>query len=77
MTDDLGKRVWEHKQKLLGGFTAKYGVDKLVWYELHESRASAFTRERRMKKWNRAWKIRVIEEMNPEWNDLATSWVGR
>jgi putative endonuclease len=69
-TDDLAKRVWEHKEKLRPGFTAKYGVDQLVWYEVHETRDSAFTRERRMKTWNRIWKIELIERFNPGWRDL-------
>jgi putative endonuclease len=69
-TDNLGQRVWLHKQKAFAGFTAKYNVDSLVWYETHETRESAFLRERQIKKWNRAWKLRLIEEMNPDWNDL-------
>jgi putative endonuclease len=69
-TDDLGRRAWEHKEKLRDGFTAKHGVDLLVWYESHETRESAFLRERRMKKWNRAWKIQLIERFNPGWRDL-------
>ena len=70
MTDDLAKRVWMHKEKILKGFTSKYGVDKLVWYEVHETRESAFIRERAIKKWNRAWKIEMIEKENPNWADL-------
>ncbi len=69
-TDDLAKRIWEHKAKLRPGFTAQYGVDQLVWYEVHDSRDSAFQRERRMKTWNRAWKIQLIERFNPGWRDL-------
>jgi putative endonuclease len=69
-TDDLAKRIWEHKDKLRAGFTARYGVDQLVWYEVHESRDSAFQRERRMKTWNRAWKIQLIERFKPGWRDL-------
>ena len=71
-TDDLVKRLSEHKQKLTPGFTSKYGVDCLVWYEEHDSRESAFTRERQIKKWNRAWKIELIERSNPGWRDLVT-----
>jgi putative endonuclease len=70
MTDDLGMRIWQHKNKVIQGFTAKYGVDVLVWHEAHPSRESAFTRERRMKEWKRAWKIELIEKDNPEWTDL-------
>jgi len=69
-TDDLGNRVWQHKTKAIEGFTAKYGVDKLVWCEAHDSRESAFTRERRIKEWKRKWKLNLIEASNPDWNDL-------
>jgi putative endonuclease len=71
MTDDLARRTWEHRTGVVAGFTKKYGVKVLVWYELHESRESAFQRERQLKKWNRAWKLRLIEQMNPQWGDLA------
>lgn len=70
MTSDLLKRIWEHKEGFVKGFTKEYGAHKLVWYELHESAESAITREKRIKKWNRDWKIRLIEETNPYWNDL-------
>ena len=70
MTDTLGPRVWEHREKLRQGFTSRYGVDRLVWYEAHDTREGAFRRERRIKDWNRAWKIRLIEELNPRWIDL-------
>ncbi len=69
-TDDVIRRVWLHKEKALKGFTAKYGVDRLVWGEAHETRADAFRRERRIKKWNRAWKLELIERTNPSWRDL-------
>ena len=69
-TDDIFRRVTEHKAKGLGGFTAKHGVDRLVWYETHESRESAWTREHRMKKWRRSWKLELIERFNPAWRDL-------
>lgn len=72
MTDDLVRRIWEHRNGVVPGFTSKYGVKTLVWYELHESRESAFVRERRMKKWNHAWKIEFIERTNPTWRDLWT-----
>ena len=74
MTDDLEKRIWEHKEKLFKGFTAKYGVDRLVWHETHDTRESAFRRERAMKKWNRQWKIDLIEKENPYWQDLSALW---
>ncbi len=60
-----------HKNGTVSGFTKQYGVKTLVWYEQHETREFAFTRERQMKKWKRAWKIRAIEEMNPRWSDLC------
>ena len=70
MTDDLARRIWMHREGVLPGFTKEYGVTILVWYEMHESRESAFQRERAMKKWNRVWKIELIQKMNPEWRDL-------
>jgi putative endonuclease len=70
MTDDLVRRVWQHREGVIAGFTKQYGVKVLVWYEEHSSRESAFERERRMKKWNRSWKIRMIESFNPQWRDL-------
>jgi putative endonuclease len=70
VTSDLVRRVYEHKAKFLPGFTAKYGVDRLVWYEVYDDPTNAITREKELKKWRRAWKIRLIEEMNPAWNDL-------
>jgi len=70
-TGDLARRVWEHREARPSGFTAKYGVKTLVWYEVHDSRRTAFERERRMKKWNRAWKLELIERFNPRWADLA------
>lgn len=73
-TDDLVRRVIAHKAKTLGGFTTRYGVGRLVWFEEHETRESAWTRERRIKEWKRAWKIQLIEAENPEWRDLAEGW---
>ena len=69
-TDSIIVRTSQHKQKLIEGFSAKYGVDLLVWFEVHESRATAFKRERQIKKWNRVWKLELIEKNNPEWRDL-------
>jgi len=69
-TDDIRKRSYEHREKVRPGFTAKYGVSILVWYEQHESRESAFRRERQIKEWRRVWKLRLIEEDNPTWRDL-------
>ena len=62
--------MYEHKVKALGGFTARYGCDRLVWYEAHDTRESAFLRERRLKEWRRSWKLLLIEEANPTWCDL-------
>jgi putative endonuclease len=70
MTDDLIRRVWMHRNSVLPGFTKQYGVKMLVWYEQHETRTAAIERERQIKKWNRAWKIKRIERMNPNWCDL-------
>lgn len=70
MTDDLARRIWEHREKINPGFTAKYGCDKLVWYELHETRDAAFTRERQLKEWRRSWKLMLIEADNPTWRHL-------
>jgi putative endonuclease len=70
MTDDLLKRVWQHREGVIAGFTRDYRVKNLVWYETHDSRESALARERRMKKWNRAWKLELIEASNPNWCDL-------
>ena len=70
MTDNLIQRVWMHRNGALPGFTRKYGVKTLVWYEQYESRESALTRERQMKRWNRTWKLQVTERMNPRWADL-------
>jgi putative endonuclease len=70
VTSNLVQRVWQHKNKLVEGFTKKYNVDRLVYYEGHPDAESAIAREKRMKKWRRAWRIRLIEETNPGWKDL-------
>ena len=69
-TDDLIRRVSEHRDKIRPGFTAKYGVAILVWYEVHETRHAAFIRERQIKEWKRLWKLELIERTNPGWVDL-------
>jgi putative endonuclease len=69
-TDHLMKRAYEHREKMRPGFTAKYGVGMLVWYEEHETRDAAFKRERQIKEWKRTWKLRLIEGENPDWADL-------
>jgi putative endonuclease len=70
MTDDLVKRVWQHRNAITPGFTQRYDVKMLVWFEAHPSRESAFSRERQIKKWDRAWKLALIERDNPQWRDL-------
>ncbi|MDT8376630.1 MAG: GIY-YIG nuclease family protein [Mariprofundaceae bacterium] len=70
VTSNLPRRVWEHRNHLVDGFTKRYGVTCLVWYEQHESMASAIAREKTIKSWKRAWKIELIETENPEWLDL-------
>jgi len=70
VTNDIQKRVWEHKNDFVEGFTKRYGVHRLIYYELYEDMVSAITREKQMKKWNRAWKLELIEKHNPAWRDL-------
>ncbi len=70
VTSNLIKRIWEHKNGLIEGFTKKYRVHQLVYFELHENMPSAIAREKQIKKWNRDWKIEIIEKENPEWEDL-------
>jgi putative endonuclease len=70
VTSNLPKRAWEHRESVVDGFTKEYGVKNLERYEMHDNAESAITREKRLKKWNRARKIRLIEERNPQWNDL-------
>ena len=70
VTSDLVKRVWAHRNNLVEGFTKRYGVHQLVWYELHESMESAIKREKRLKDWKRKWKVQLIEGNNPNWEDL-------
>ena len=70
VTSDLLKRVWEHKSDLVEGFTKRYAVHVLVWFELHEDMLAAIRREKTIKGWKRRWKLELIETMNPEWRDL-------
>ncbi len=70
VTSDLVKRVWEHKNNIVEGFTKQYNVHELVWYELHGSMESAIIREKRLKDWKRTWKLKLIESKNPDWLDL-------
>ena len=73
VTSDVVGRVWEHKNNVVKGFTQKYAVHTLVWYEIHPTMESAIARERAIKEWERAWKVRRIEETNPEWDDLYST----
>jgi putative endonuclease len=70
VTSDLPKRVWEHRNDLVEGFTRKYGVHRLVYFDQFDDMAAAISREKQIKKWNRAWKLKIIEERNPNWDDL-------
>jgi len=70
VTSDLARRIYEHKYDFVEGFTKQYKVHSLVYFEITESIESAIDREKKLKKWNRAWKIRLIERINPEWRDL-------
>ncbi len=70
VTSDLPGRIWQHKNHVVSGFTDRYDVTRLVWYEVHRTAESAIMREKQIKKWNRAWKIRMIQETNPDWRDL-------
>ena len=70
VTSDLIKRVWEHKNDAVNGFTKQYDVHNLVWYERHETMESAIAREKALKEWRRQWKLRLIEEGNPDWRNL-------
>ena len=76
VTSNLFHRAALHKQDLIAGFTKRYGVHLLVYYEMHHTMPEAIGREKRLKKWNRAWKIRLIEGMNPEWRDLFDEFWG-
>jgi putative endonuclease len=70
ITSDLIRRVYEHKEKIVPGFTRRYGISRLVYFEIFDDPLSAIAREKQLKKWHRDWKIRLIEETNPEWVDL-------
>ncbi len=70
MTSNLLQRVWQHKNDFVDGFTKRYGVHTLVWYESHETMEGAIMREKAIKEWNRAWKLKEIEKVNPSWRDL-------
>ena len=74
VTNDLEKRVLEHKNKIAKGFTSRYNVDKLMYFEKFTNINDAIKREKRLKKWNRQWKVNLIEERNPDWVDLSGEW---
>ena len=73
VTSDIIKRVYEHKQNVVEGFTKKYNIHMLVWYEIHDSAESAINKEKQIKKWKRTWKLKLIEKDDPEWIDLYES----
>ena len=70
VTSDLIKRTWQHKNNVVKGFTERYSVHQLVWYELHETMESAIRKEKMLKNWKRVWKLELIEKNNPNWRDL-------
>ncbi len=77
VTNDVMRRTWQHKNDLVKGFTKKYGVHILVWYEVHGDIDAAIMREKQIKGWNRAWKLRLIEKNNSGWNDLYSRLLGK
>ena len=70
VTSNLAQRIWQHRSDLVEGFTRSYGLRRLVWFEIHATMYAAITREKHLKKWNRAWKIELIQTTNPQWRDL-------
>ena len=70
ITSDLRKRVWEHKNKIIQGFTSKYNIDRLVYFDMFDDPENAIKREKQLKNWHRQWKLNLIEEQNPDWDDL-------
>ena len=72
VTSNLTQRIWRHKNNQIEGFTKRYVIHTLVWYEIHETMISAITREKEIKNWKRAWKLSLIEKTNPDWRDLYT-----
>ena len=70
VTSDLGRRGWEHRTGAVAGFNRRYGLKQLVWYEVYSTMEDAIVREKRIKAWNRGWKVKLIERMNPTWRDL-------
>ncbi|KMO17599.1 GIY-YIG nuclease family protein [Methylobacterium indicum] len=76
VTNNLARRVFEHQTKVLGGFTARYDVARLVWYETYESINEAIAREKDLKRWRRDWKLKLVEDFNPGWSDLYSTLAG-
>ena len=76
VTGNLASRIYQHKADLFEGFTKRYGVHMLVWFEIHEDIYQAIAREKQIKKWSRVWKLRLIERTNPNWNDLYETAIG-
>jgi len=73
VTNDLIRRTFEHRSKIIKGFTSRYNITKLVWFEIYDDPVSAISREKELKKWRRSWKVALIEQENPNWNDLYES----
>ena len=73
VTNDLIRRVYEHRQKSVPGFSSKYNITRLVWFEVYDDPTNAITREKELKKWKRSWKLQLIEAQNPQWDDLYES----
>jgi putative endonuclease len=76
VTSDLIRRTWQHRNGIVGGFTSLYQVKRLVWFETHDDMREAITREKQLKKWNRAWKVKLISIANPTWRDLYPDIIG-
>jgi len=76
VTSDLVRRIYEHREEVVAGFSKEYGVKRLVWYEVHQDIMQAITREKQIKKWNRDWKVNLIQKANPDWRDLYDEIVG-
>ena len=77
VTSDLGKRVWEHRNGLVDAFTKRFRLTLLVYYEVHGTMIDAIAREKRLKRWRRAWKLELIERQNPYWHDLTSEVIGQ
>jgi putative endonuclease len=73
ITNDIARRIYEHRIKAVRGFTSKYNITRLVWFEIYDDPISAISREKELKKWKRAWKVQLVEAQNPQWNDLYES----